>query len=64
MELLTRQEVAKLLRVSPRTVERWLKNKQLYGHKIGSALWRIDMTEVKRFIDVNKNNQKMYDSKQ
>lgn len=66
MELLTKQEVSTIFRVNTRTIERWLKNRQLHGYKLGSgktALWRIDMAEVKRFLDSNKDNQKMYDSK-
>ena len=57
MEFKTRKEVAKLFRVDPRTVERWLKSGKLKGYKLGkgkTAPWRIDMAEVKKFLDKHK----------
>ncbi|MFA6094658.1 MAG: helix-turn-helix domain-containing protein [Candidatus Paceibacterota bacterium] len=59
MEFLTKNEVAKYFRVHPKTVERWLKSKDLIGYKLGdgnSALWRIDKKEVKKFLEKYKNN--------
>lgn len=56
MKLLTRKEVADLLRVDPRTVERWLRSGKLNGYKLGdgaTAPWRIDMAEVKKFLEKN-----------
>ncbi|MEI7463242.1 MAG: helix-turn-helix domain-containing protein [Candidatus Taylorbacteria bacterium] len=58
MEFLTREEVAKYFRVHIRTVERWLRNGTLKGYKLGSgktALWRIPMGEVKKFLEKHKN---------
>ncbi len=57
MEFYTLEEVAKELRVNPRTVMRWLKCGQLKGYKLGdgkTALLRIPTTEVKKFLDKNK----------
>lgn len=57
MEFLTRNEVAKYLRVHPRTVERWLKSGLLKGFKLGNgktALWRIPKPEIKKFLDKSK----------
>lgn len=54
---MTRNEVAKYLRVHARTVERWLKNKSLNGFKLGkgkTALWRIPKSELKRFLEKHK----------
>lgn len=56
MKLLTRQEVAELLRVDPRTVERWLRSGTLKGYKLGdgkTAPWRIDEVEVQKFLEKN-----------
>lgn len=56
MKLLTRKEVADLLRVDPRTVERWLRSGKLKGYKLGSgktAPWRIDEVEVQKFLEKN-----------
>ena len=55
---LTREEVAAQLRVHIRTVERWLKNGNLKGYKLGdgkTALWRIPEDELKRFLTKHAN---------
>ena len=61
MTFLTREEVAKYLRVHARTVERWLKNGNLKGYKLGkgkTALWRIPEAEVKKFLEKHANKSK------
>ena len=58
MEFFTKEEVAKELRVHPRTVERWLKKRLLRGYKLGkgnTALWRIPKEELKKFLEKHKN---------
>ena len=58
MEFMTRDEVAKYLRVHARTVERWLTNKSLKGFKLGkgrTALWRIPKSEVKKFLEKHRS---------
>ena len=58
MEYLTNDEVAKILRVHPRTVDRWLKRGMLKGYKLGNgktSLWRISKDEVKKFLKKHKN---------
>lgn len=60
MAYLTKDEVAKDLRVHPRTIERWLKSGDLIGHKLGkgkTSLWRISEIELKKFLDKNKNTK-------
>ncbi len=57
MEFLTHNEVAKELRVHPRTVMRWLKNGTLKGYKLGdgkTALLRIPKVEFKKFLEKHK----------
>lgn len=57
MEFLTKEEVAKIFRVNPRTVARWLKEGSLKGYKLGkgrTALLRIPKSEVDRFIAQSK----------
>jgi two-component system response regulator VicR len=57
MKFLTREEVAKYLRVHPRTIERWLKSGTLKGYKLGTgktSLWRISEDELKKFLEKNK----------
>ena len=58
MEFMTRAEVAKYLRVHPRTVDRWLQKGMLKGYKLGkgkTALWRVPKGELKKFLEKNKN---------
>ena len=58
MTFLTREEVAKYLRVHARTVERWLKNGSIKGYKLGkgkTALWRIPENEVNKFLEKHTN---------
>lgn len=53
MEFYTRQEVAKLLGVHVRTIDRWVRTGILKGYKFGSgknAKIRIDKKEVDEFI--------------
>jgi excisionase family DNA binding protein len=58
MEFLTKEEVAKELRVHQRTVERWLKKGLLKGYKLGkgkTSLWRISRSEFKKFLNKHTN---------
>lgn len=58
MQFQTKDEVAKYLRVHPRTIERWLKSGELVGHKLGkgkTSLWRIPEAEVTKFLNRHKS---------
>jgi excisionase family DNA binding protein len=57
MEFYTLEEVAKELRVNPRTIMRWLKSGQLKGYKLGNSktsLLRIPKAEVNKFLEKHK----------
>ena len=57
-ELLTKEEVATLFKVHPRTVDRWLRSGLLKCHKLGdgkTALLRFKRSEVDRFLNENEN---------
>ena len=57
MKFLTREDVAKYLRVHPRTVDRWLKSGSLKGYKLGkgkTSLLRISEVELKQFLEKSK----------
>lgn len=57
-KFLTKAEIAAMLRVHERTVERWLKAGTLKGHKLGdgkTSLWRISETEYNRFLKEHSN---------
>ncbi len=50
-ELLTPDEVAKILKVHSETVRRWLREGTLSGIKLGQSLrWRIKREELDRYI--------------
>ena len=58
MEFMTRDEVARYLRVHRRTVERWLKGNLLKGYKLGNgrtALWRIPKEELRKFLNEHES---------
>ena len=52
-KLLTIKEVAKILRVSDRSIVRYIESGRLKASKIGQ--WRIRQTDVLSFIDQNLN---------
>ena len=53
---LTVQEVAKKLRVSERSVMRYIKAKKLVASKMGQ--WRIKESDLDRFFKTNINNKR------
>lgn len=58
MKVLTKEEIARMLKVHPRTVERWLGRGILSGYKLGkgrTALWRIPEEGLKNFLKKHKN---------
>jgi len=54
-KLLTLKETAKLLRVSERTIMRYLKSGKLKASKVGQ--WRIKESDLDRFLKENENNK-------
>lgn len=54
-KLLTAQEVAKRLRVSERSVMRYIKAKKLRAIKIGQ--WRIKEIDLAKFLSGNSNKK-------
>lgn len=55
-KLLTIEEVAKILRVSTRTVNRYIESGRLTASRIGQ--WRIKEKDLEKFLKENSNNQK------
>ena len=49
LEFLTPKEVAGILRVSPRTVQRWVKEGRLRAVRVGK-LWRIPREALEEFL--------------
>jgi len=49
--LLTVDEVAHILKVTPATVRTWLRGRKLHGISLGNRKpWRVRVTEVERFL--------------
>jgi len=55
-KLLTLKETAKILRVSERTIMRYLKSGKLKASKLGQ--WRIKESDLERFLKLRQNNRK------
>jgi len=49
-DILTIEEVAKVLKVSKRTVYRWIDTGELKTARIGRKTYRVFESELKRFI--------------
>ena len=52
-KLFTIEEVAKILRVSGRSVTRYIESKKLKASKIG--VWRIKESDLKSFLEKTSN---------
>jgi len=55
-KLLTLKETAKILRVSERTIMRYLKSGKLKGSKAGQ--WRIKEKDLEKFLRESENIRK------
>ena len=52
-KLFTLKETAKILRVSERTIMRYLKSGKLKASKVGQ--WRIKQSDLEKFLKKNSN---------
>jgi excisionase family DNA binding protein len=51
-ELLTVEEIAARVKVTPETVRRWLRTRRLRGMRLSDkAGWRVRASELERFLD-------------
>lgn len=50
--LLTPEETAEFLGVSPNTVRAWLRRGELKGVKLGGKVWRVRQEDIDDFIHV------------
>lgn len=55
--LYTTREAQELLKVSQRTLYRYLKSGELKGVKIAGGKWRIPESSVVAFLGLNKTNE-------
>lgn len=51
MEFYTTSEIAEKLKVSRVAVLRWLNTGELKGHRIGTRLWRVELSDFEAFVD-------------
>ncbi len=49
-ELLTPEEVSKLLKVDPATVRAWLRDGKLEGYKLAGGRWRISEEQLEAYL--------------
>jgi len=55
-KLFTLKETAKILRVSERTIMRYLKSGKLKASKLGQ--WRIKESDLEKFLKENSNEKR------
>ena len=51
MELMTPEEVAAVLRLSPYTVRKMLRNGELMGLRVGRWQWRVKREDLDAYIE-------------
>lgn len=56
ISFLTTNEVANLLRVHQRTVQRWISSNRLKATKIGPRVWRIKKQDLDDFMRIDDND--------
>lgn len=56
-KLLTPEEVAEILQVTPKTIRQYITKGMLTAAKLGNV-WRIDESDLKIFIEQQKSNRK------
>lgn len=57
-QFLTTNEIAKILRVHQRTVQRWISSNRLKATKVGPKILRVRREDFNEFLEYqNKNHQ-------
>lgn len=59
-QLLTTHEIAEILRVHQRTVQRWISSNRLKAIKVGPKIFRVRKQDLNEFLD---NQNKDYQEK-
>ncbi len=58
-QALTPDEAARILKVSPQTVRRWLRDGSIKGTKVGGGkLWRISQTTIESYLEASNQQNK------
>jgi excisionase family DNA binding protein len=61
LDLMTVEEVARQLRVSPKTVRGWLVQGRLSGFKLTPKVWRIPREDFRAFVAAQAQAEKTYE---
>ncbi len=61
ISFLTTIEVAELLRVHQRTVQRWISSNNLKATKVGPRIWRIRKKDLDEFLQRDKSKKQIED---
>ncbi len=57
-QVLTPDEAARILKVSPQTVRRWLRDGSIKGTKVGGGkLWRISQATIDNFLESSNTDE-------
>jgi excisionase family DNA binding protein len=59
---LTTGEIAKMLRVHQRTVQRWISSNQLKATKVGPKIWRVSKQDLQIFLTNQDTEQEEAES--
>lgn len=52
--VMTKQQVAEILTVSPKQVQRWIADKHLQATRLGHKTLRIRRQDLERFLERNR----------
>ncbi len=56
---LTPEEAAKILKVSPQTLRRWLRTGSIRGTKVGDGkLWRISQSTIDQYLESSNKDER------
>lgn len=61
-EMLTAEEVAKIMKVSLKTVRKWVQSGELASIPIGTREYRISRNDLNAFIDEQRKKRQQSDS--
>lgn len=56
MEYFTTEDIAKLLQISPITVQRWLNDGKLKGFKVGQT-WRVSKKVLEEYLEQKEKGE-------
>lgn len=61
-DLLTVEQAAAKLQVTPRTIKNWIRTGRLKGYKAGGRIWRLKESDLEAFLEASTKPQEAGDS--